>query len=139
MKCSDNLEKQQTRKRLLKICFVGYILLVFWVTVFSRKAGSHHEIVLLPFGAWGDSAEDHMHFAGNFLMMIPAGILLPAINTKWKSWKKVVLVCLIFSLILELLQLITGRGDFQIDDLWANSLSGLLGYWILLLSEGGRQ
>lgn len=135
MKCSDDLKNHRSGKRFLTICFFLYILLIFWITVFSRKAGSHHEIMLMPFQAWGDSIEDHRHFVGNFLMMIPTGILLPAINTKWKSWKKIVIVCLVFSFVLEFLQVMTGRGDFQVDDLWSNSLSGLLGYWILLMSE----
>lgn len=127
---SDGDRKELIRKRVLKTGLAGYLFLILWAAVLSREAGSRGRIMLIPFSSWGDSLEYHKHFIENYLMMIPMGILLPALKPDGRSWKKILMICFIISLALETIQLITGTGDFQIDDLFSNALSGLIGYWI---------
>lgn len=119
------------------IILAVYIIFILWATIFSRIPGSHGKVMLIPFSAWGTTKAYHRHFIANFFMLTPVGLLLPRIQTGYKSWKKIIIVCSIFSFILETIQYITGTGDFQVDDLWSNTLSGLFGYWFMLLSEKG--
>jgi glycopeptide antibiotics resistance protein len=72
-------------------------------------------------------------------MLLPVGFLLPGISTKLNSWKKIVALCTLFAICLETAQLITGTGDFQIDDLWSNTFSALVGYWLRRLLIKGEK
>ena len=55
----------------------------------------------------------------NICMFIPLGFLLPFLD-KFKIWWKNYLVGLATTLIIELLQLVTHRGIFEIDDIINN-------------------
>ena len=123
------------QKYIYVIILTAYIIFILWATIFSRIPGSHEDVMLIPFSAWGNTIAYHRHFIANFFMLIPLGLLLPCIHKGCRSWKKIVLICFAFSLLLETIQFITGTGDFQVDDLWSNTLSGLLGYWFLQFKE----
>ena len=117
------------------IILAVYIIFILWATIFSRIPGSHGKVMLIPFSAWGTTEAYHRHFFANFLMLIPVGFLLPNVHLRFKSYKLIIIICFIISLFLETIQFITGTGDFQVDDLWSNTLSGLFGYWLMLFSE----
>ena len=64
----------------------------------------------------------------NILLFVPFGYLLP---TQWKRadrWWKVVLCGFVLSLLIELTQLVTHLGMFDLDDLMNNSLGAFLGW-----------
>ena len=131
------------KRKILKgfriaVLFV-YILFVLWATIFSRAKGSHGKIMLIPMSAWGVTREYHRHFIANLFMLLPVGFLLPGISTILNSWKIIVALCALFALCLETTQLITGTGDFQIDDLWTNTFSALVGYWLRRLLIKGEK
>ena len=62
----------------------------------------------------------------NVLMFIPMGVFIYHVS----SFKCVVCIVLSSSLIIELLQVSTCRGVFEIMDLLANTLGGIIGYVI---------
>jgi glycopeptide antibiotics resistance protein len=69
------------------------------------------------------------NLAGNILCFMPFGFFLPAITTQ-KIYKNVfsVTVCgFAFSLIIEMSQLFTRVGAFDVDDLLLNTVGGFLG------------
>ena len=68
----------------------------------------------------------------NILLFVPLGFLLPAIWEEYASLKKVFLVGLGLSLIIEILQLFTFRLT-DIDDLLTNTAGAILGYNLLNL------
>ncbi|MGT2906790.1 VanZ family protein [Streptococcus dentiloxodontae] len=70
----------------------------------------------------------------NVFLLFPLIMGLLALFPKMRSWRKAVLISLGISLIIECGQLlldllINANRVFEIDDLWTNTLGGLLAYW----------
>lgn len=72
---------------------------------------------------------------GNVLAFMPMGFLLPLIFNKLRSAKAITITTLITSSILEVIQLISKLGITDIDDVILNTLGGLLGYILLVISS----
>lgn len=67
---------------------------------------------------------------GNIIAFIPLGILLPILKEKARRVKNTLIIALSISLIFELIQLLSGIGDFDIDDLILNTVGGFIGLLI---------
>lgn len=71
----------------------------------------------------------------NYLMFVPLGFLLPTgvkrLRTAWKTY----IAGFIFSLLIELSQLLMRRGIFEPDDLLANTVGCMIGYGIYLIGK----
>lgn len=71
---------------------------------------------------------------GNILLFIPLGFLLPLVLPRVQSMKTVTAIGFGASVVLEVLQLITGLGSLDVDDVLLNGLGvalGALGYTLL--------
>ena len=66
----------------------------------------------------------------NILLFVPLGFLLPAIWEEYDSLKKVLLIGLGLSFMIEILQIFTFRLT-DIDDLITNTAGAILGYCLL--------
>ena len=66
-----------------------------------------------------------INLAGNVLLFIPAGFLLPRIFPKQQKFFLFLLTCLVSILLVETVQLFSLLGSFDIDDLILN-LSGMI-------------
>ena len=64
----------------------------------------------------------------NILLFVPFGYLLPLLWKRAERWWKVVLCGFVLSLLIELTQLMTHLGMFDLDDLMNNSLGAFLGW-----------
>ena len=64
----------------------------------------------------------------NILLFVPFGYLLPLLWKRADRWWKVVLCGFLLSLLIELIQLVTHLGMFDLDDLMNNSLGAFLGW-----------
>lgn len=71
------------------------------------------------------------NIAGNILLFSPLGFLLPLYRSRPTRASHVGAIAFGTSLLLELIQLLTGLGGFDVDDLILNVLGGLLG-WLAL-------
>ena len=69
-----------------------------------------------------------LNFAGNVIAFIPFGYLLPKMVKKKPRLFHTVLFSFEFSLLVELIQLISRTGSFDVDDLILNTFGGLIGY-----------
>ncbi len=69
-----------------------------------------------------------LNLAGNVIGFMPFGFLLPLLSEKERRLLMIVLLTFELSLVVEVLQLFTGRGSFDVDDLMLNTLGGALGY-----------
>lgn len=67
---------------------------------------------------------------GNIMLLFPFGIFLPLWIRKADTPKKAALGGFIVSEVIEVTQLITTRGYFEIDDLFHNTLGAFLGGFI---------
>lgn len=123
--------------------FYIYLMLVFICTgtgniyEFTRYIKVHETITeltqmnLMPFSP--NSGEVIMHIA-NSIMFMPFGFLLPLIWKQFKSARKVVYTGLLFSLAIELSQLLNIRTT-DIDDLIMNTIGAFLGWALFCLFE----
>ena len=65
---------------------------------------------------------------GNLLLFLPFGFLLPCLRQKMRSYWRLVVFSAWMILLLELLQLLTLLGSFDVDDLILNLLGVSVGY-----------
>ncbi len=62
---------------------------------------------------------------------MPLGILLPILSTKLKESLLIIGITFSFSLAIEIMQLVTQLGVFDVDDIILNTLGGYLGFRLL--------
>lgn len=67
---------------------------------------------------------------GNIAVFIPFGMFVPTLFLRCKNIILTVLLALQMSLIVELIQLVTQVGSFDVDDILLNTLGSLCGYLI---------
>ncbi len=67
---------------------------------------------------------------GNIAVFVPFGLALPIVF-RWRLGKTL-LSFMLFITLLEVLQMLTRRGSFDIDDILMNSAAVVLGYGILV-------
>lgn len=136
--------KKDTEKGLLKKIFknknmlclfllIFFTFSVFYLTVIQR------ECVYAPLsnvlGGWSpynkETKSIDYQAIGNIFMFIPSAILFSILiydeYSLIKPLLKTVLAAFIFSLIIELCQLIFSKGTFQLSDIVYNTLGGLVG------------
>lgn len=104
--------------------FLLYVCYVLEITLLCREPGSRVGMDLQLFGTIHIDDPYAMSFVvENLLLFFPFGILF--------SWLFCPIYCpaaaFLFSVGIEVTQLKTGRGYFQIDDIWLNFLGASLG------------
>ncbi|MDQ3276701.1 MAG: VanZ family protein [Bacteroidota bacterium] len=72
------------------------------------------------------------NLAGNVLLFIPMGIFLPLVFRSI-STSRLLFLSVLFSLLLEAIQLVARRGQFDIDDVILNATGSMVGYAAFLL------
>ena len=71
-----------------------------------------------------------INIVGNMVAFMPFGFFLPIISRRSRKWYNTVSIGLIFSLILETLQLIFKVGSFDVDDMLLNTVGAGLGFLV---------
>ncbi|MCM1045349.1 MAG: VanZ family protein [Candidatus Gastranaerophilales bacterium] len=123
--------------------FFMYVVIMLFITFLSRESGSRNGIDLELFSTWGINTRNNAYVVENVLLFVPFGFVCA-----WalKSARKLP-VCTLYgaagSMLIELMQLVTQRGVFQIDDVLTNTLGTMIGYLLFrcVLNEErtGRQ
>jgi len=80
-----------------------------------------------------------INLAGNVVMFIPLGALLPAVFPKLRRLWKTGLLSLVLVAGVETVQLLTLLGSCDIDDLLLNLLGAALGYGLFRLAQRNRE
>lgn len=123
---------QKKQKFLLYSLISIYLVMLAIITLFKREPGSSTSISLTLFETLG-SPQSNAYVIENILLFIPFGILIPRI---WKCTKRLSICTFVgfcLSLGIEITQLLTGRGQFQIDDLLMNAMGAGIGAVIGLI------
>lgn len=134
-------------KQLSWVCFVGVIFVILVATgMLDLVLGGpytfnppYHFLNLIPFGwiretwAMGFLAMISQ-VIGNILMFVPFGFLLPLVFNACRSFYKTGLVVISFSFSIELVQYFIGRSA-DIDDLILNTLGGMIGFLVYLMTD----
>ncbi len=108
---------------------------IVWVTIFSREKAVDNPLNFQMFHSFRAVGEEILkqgifgNFLGNILLFIPFGFLLPLV-TERTSWWRTLIAGMLFSAGIEIVQRITAKGYFQIDDMILNTAGTLLGFGI---------
>ncbi len=118
-------------KVILWLILAGYLAVVLAVTL-MRGAGMRGTNFRL-FRAWREawnmfSFKNWANVLLNVAMFVPLGIMLPWIHRIFRKWYAMLCGAFSFSLTIEVLQTVTHRGLFDVDDLFANTLGAIFGY-----------
>ena len=113
---------------LQKAIDTDYGLFDFIVAIFKegvQQAFSHVHVVKF---------EDVTQVYMNVMLFVPMGYLLPYVFEFFRSGSRLrtVFACFVISFVTENLQLIFRRGFYDMDDLLANTLGGLIGHMLFI-------
>ena len=75
-----------------------------------------------------------INVVGNVVVFIPFGILVPRLISRCQNWVFIILLSLEFSFVIEVIQLLSRVGSFDVDDLLLNTLGGMCGYVIFRIT-----
>lgn len=133
------------RKRVIAgILFAAYLVVLCYFLFFSEEMGRtysereyHYNLVPLK-EIWRflyywrrlGMGVVIMNIVGNIVAFVPFGTFLPIFSEKLKSFWRVVLWGFDFSLCVELVQLVSKVGSFDVDDLLLNTIGVACGYGV---------
>lgn len=143
--------KRKQFRTLGKILFVVYILFILYFLIFSDWYGrsgvmEEYHYNLTPFleiqrfweyrdqlGVWSV-----VNLFGNVLVFVPFGVFEP-MASKCRSFLGTVFDGLFLSMVVEVFQLVTKVGRFDVDDLMLNTLGAVIGYLLFLICNAMRR
>lgn len=139
------IKERKHMNRLALLLFLIYCAIVTVVTVLMRRGTQTKAVNMIPFShvmkavktgevklAEGDIL--------NVILFIPFGFLIPQIN---RQVLRKAVYAFIFgfaaSAMIETIQLLTHLGQCDINDIIANALGAMIGYWIYRVVQGKKQ
>lgn len=134
-------KKLPFKKLFLYFLLLGYVVMVFGVTVLNRGQSMYGELNLTLFSSYKEAwiFFDKRHFLFlilNILMFVPLGILLPLIHRRWQNFIWLLMSALVFTLLIESFQSVTGYGIFDLDDILNNTIGAVIGYGVVMALGG---
>ncbi len=142
--------KHSRRRGVYVLWFVLYTAVLIYFLFFAEKFGRgtvnsdyHYNLTLFntiklyvkgvdAVGFW----ISFLNIAGNIIAFVPFGVLVPAIFVKrLKSFPTVLLLGFLLSLGVEVVQLLTRVGTFDVDDVLLNTIGVALGYVVYLIEH----
>ena len=135
---SKTLSKMQWCALLL---LSGWFAAVLGITTFSRGANYAGQVNLSLFSgyvsAWNQWSRTELQLILlNMLMFSPLGFLLPLLTKRGEKFSWACGVSLAVTFLIETVQLATGRGIFELDDLLHNFLGSVFGYLVMMCLLG---
>jgi len=124
-------------KVVLCILLTIYLLVVFGLTCRDRGSGIERYANLKLFSSYIDawytfSVRAWQFIIFNIVMFIPLGILLPLINGVFKKVAWIFTAAFLTTLFIEGFQYLAKLGIFELDDLFHNTLGGMIGYSLFM-------
>ena len=77
-----------------------------------------------------------INIAGNVAAFMPFGFILPEVWDQLNRWYTITLMGFLFSLCIEVTQLVSRVGSFDVDDLLLNTIGALIGYFAFVIAKG---
>jgi len=116
-------------KTCLFALFGIYISYLYALTLSGREEGSRVGLInLVPFKAMNQSGTFIVTEFENIVLFVPLGLLIPFV---WKYFRGIIRTSLtgfVISLSIEVIQLVTSRGFFDVDDVIFNTMGTVVGY-----------
>jgi glycopeptide antibiotics resistance protein len=118
------------------LTLTGYFLLFrevaahgWWQKVLHR-VHTKERINLQPFLMFKQFQIGSYQVIGNLVMLLPLGIYIPLLFPKLSGFFRVFIICLLVSISIELMQLITSVRSTDVDDVILNTSGAVIGYII---------
>ncbi len=116
--------------------FTAWLVVVIGITMFSRGANFQGWINFRLFSgyinAWNNwSLSEFQLIIFNMLMFMPLGFLLPLSGKRLRHFAPVLLVSFLVTVCLEIVQMLTGKGIFELDDILHNIIGSIAGYFLI--------
>ncbi|WP_268762198.1 VanZ family protein [Bacillus sinesaloumensis] len=125
------------------------LFLFYWMFfAFSRTKGSEFRYNLTPFSTIRNYFTYYDHFpfhiwvinmAGNIGVFIPFGIILPVLFPRLTNFFRFIVVFIIGITSLEVLQLFSMLGSFDVDDIILNTIGAVIGFILLFVIRGRKR
>jgi glycopeptide antibiotics resistance protein len=146
-------KKKDHSKLFFRILFFAYLLLLFYFLFFSEAMGRmgtgvqyRYNLKLFReikrFYKYRELVGYKAFFInvfGNIIAFVPFGMLMPRLSERAKNWFLITVMALELSFVVEVIQLIFKIGCFDVDDLFLNTVGGLVGYVIFYWMDGSRK
>ena len=140
---ANSSSKVRTLGKVLFILYIGFILYFLLITDWYGRTGDsngyQYNLELFReirrFWNYRRIVGYNVMFAnifGNVIIFIPFGFFLP-MASKHRSFLITIFYSFSLSFIVEIFQLITMVGSFDVDDLLLNTLGGICGYVLFIL------
>mgnify|MGYP003297384103 CR=1 FL=1 len=129
------LEKTEPRlaivgvKSIFLFMLVMYVYIVIGITVLSRSESQNSYAFFELFRTFQNTFFAKKQICENILLLMPYSVLLFGMSSKMRNGWLMFGAGLISSLAIEITQLVTYTGYFEIDDIWTNVLGMMLGYF----------
>ena len=117
---------------LVGFLFITYMYCVLQLTIFSREPGNYGTVDWRFLVRWNENDAQKAFLLANIIMFIPFGVLLPMFGKTMNHILIVLPIALACSVCIEALQLKYQLGFCQLDDVVANSVGFLIGFFIFL-------
>lgn len=130
------------------VCFLAYMGLLIYYLLFAERGYSASGYNIVPF----EEIKRYLTYretlgfklvalnlGGNILGFSPLGFLLPVVSVKHRRAFRTILFCFLFSLLIEMIQMMTHVGCFDVDDIILNTAGGVVGYLLYVLVKHIRR
>ena len=143
---------QRWIKRWIKLIFMVYLVVLIKLIIFKHPYEQLVKIAVswksqviyegltranfIPFRTikmyivYADRLNSFENLVGNILAFVPFGMMFPFIDTRISSFRYVLINALVLVLGIELFQLFSAFGAFDVDDIILNCFGVILGYVI---------
>ena len=115
-----------------------YIAVLIYVCFFSEDYGrdvitSYYRYNLIPYRDVVGIRAFLANLFGNVLAFMPYGFFMPILRPKLRRMNGMFLAAFLLSLTIEITQLLTRVGSFDVDDLILNTAGGIAGYLLFYI------
>ena len=145
-----NKKKSTGIRAFAVVLFIVYFAVLFYFLFFSEKMGrTYSERVyhynLVPFYEIKRFIQYYevlgmqavlLNLAGNVAAFVPFGFFLPVFVGRCRKFLNTVFYSFELSLLVELIQLVTKVGSFDVDDIILNTIGGAIGYIVYKVVRG---
>lgn len=143
--------KKNRHRRLGLVLFIAYLVLLSYFLFFAEKMGRSpdtrasysYNLVLfkeirrfIVYRELLGYRAVFLNIFGNVAAFLPFGFFLPEIWRQVGRWYTMIVLSFTTSLCIELMQLVTRVGSFDVDDLLLNTIGGFLGYLLFRAARG---
>lgn len=145
------MNNKKVRRMIKWIIFLVYIAALVYFMFFAEilgrtDSGGAYRYNLVPLKEIKRFINNYTHLGwkavmanivGNVVAFMPFGYCLPMVTEHKMKFFSVTLYTFNLSLMIELIQLISKVGSFDVDDLLLNTLGGMLGYIMFCIVKFG--